>query len=330
VRAGQAWYRALPRQAARSPLPGSLPRFWRAWPTPSPSRSSRTSSPVRRPGQDRTSLRRVSPGHLRNRRLPDTVYRPSGPRHRGRSAPRPRTPRMARARPAPPCDRRDRLRGRCQRGQPRGRSHPGSPGRVRSHPGSPGRVRSHRVPQAGGRRHPEPQARGRRPPGSPGRGHCHPGPQARGRSQPEPQARGGRRLLILGPGRNPTSPACGRSRRTDRTRRPGTAGRPRHPIPGARGPRCPGAGQSPGRPRTGQARDHARARQAWRRIRSRRFRRLGLVRRPSRRLGPARRGIRQAEARLVRRQVRVRPRPLPGLRSGPGRRLPSPRTTRHR
>jgi hypothetical protein len=49
VRAGQAWYRTLPRQTARSPWPGPLPRCWRAWPTRSPSRSSRTSSPVRSP-----------------------------------------------------------------------------------------------------------------------------------------------------------------------------------------------------------------------------------------------------------------------------------------
>jgi len=47
VRAGPAGYRALPRQAARSPSPGPLPRSWRAWPTRSPSRSSSTSSPVR-------------------------------------------------------------------------------------------------------------------------------------------------------------------------------------------------------------------------------------------------------------------------------------------
>jgi hypothetical protein len=291
VRAGQAWYRTLPRQAARSPLPGAPPRCWRAWPTRSPSRSSRTSSPVRSPA----SLCRAKTlaSMSRSRQEARTGVKGRRARCSGHGVPptrsAPEAPAVRPAREAWPNGHREppgRARSHPQ-GQARSRNYPGGQARARSHPGGPGRARSH----------PRGRARSRSHRGRPGRARSHPRGQARSRSYAGRRVRGRRHLLVLELGRDLLIPACG----------------PRHQRP-----RCPGAGQWPDRRRTGQIRDGARASQPCRHLRPHQVRHPALVRRQPCHLGLIRGRTRRAEARQVRFGPGLRP---PSL--GPTRRLPA-------
>jgi hypothetical protein len=297
VRAGQAWYRTLPRQAARCPSPGPLPRSWPACPTRSPSRSSRTSSPVRSPAppgraktltyisrsrQEARTRAKARPARCFGHGVAPTRSEPEAPAVRVAQKMSPGRQGRARSNPA---------------GQGHGCSNPGEQARSRRRPRGPAPARSN----------PGAQAPARSNLGGQGRARSNPGGRDRSRNYPGGRGQGRRHLFVLEPGRGLLIRACGR--------------------PGARRLHCPGAGKCPGRRRTGQLPGHARASPPRRHLRSYQVHRPAPVRRPPRHLGPVRRRTRRTKTRRVRRAAGLRRRPRRGG-SGPGLRPPSPGPTR--